>query len=63
MQKNKKTTRKPLFGNNRSHAMNATRRRFNLNFIKVKVKNDDGSIINKKITVREYRTLKKHNKI
>lgn len=59
----KKTTRKPLFGNNRSHAMNATKRRFNLNLLKIKIKNKDGIYETHKVTVREYRTLKKQNKV
>ena len=54
----KATGKKPLFGNRRSHALNATRHMQKLNM--VTVTNEDGS--KSKITAREYRTNKKDSK-
>ena len=50
----KVTTKKPLSGNNRSHALNATKRKQNLNLQTVTV---DG--IKVKLSAREARTFKK----
>jgi len=54
---NLKTTRKPLFGNKRSHALNATNKKQSLNLQTVEV---DG----KKVTMsaREAKKIKKGNK-
>jgi len=46
----------PLSGNNRSHAMNATKRKWNPNLQPVKVA---GKTL--MISTRSLRTLKKHN--
>lgn len=51
-----------MFGQNRSHALNATKRRFNINLQKVSLK------INRvktrmRITTKTLRTLKKNNLI
>ncbi len=54
----KVTSKKPLFGNNRSHALNATRKTWKPNLQKVTL--DDGETI--KISARELRTLKKVEK-
>jgi large subunit ribosomal protein L28 len=54
---NKKTDRKPLFGNKRSHAMNATRKKQKLNVQKTTI---DGKTI--KTTVREAKKTKKDSK-
>ncbi len=51
----KATGRKPLFGNNRSHALNATRKKQGLNLQNVKL--EDGSIV--RLSAREIRTMKK----
>lgn len=48
------TTRKPLFGNKRSHAMNITKRKQKLNIQKITV---DGKKI--KTTVREIKKMRK----
>lgn len=55
---NKVTSKKPLFGNNRSHALNATRRSWLPNLQKVTL--DNGQTI--RISARELRTLKKAEK-
>ncbi len=52
------TSKKPLFGNKRSHAMNATRRAQKPNLQKVKL--DNGETI--MMSARELRTLKKEEK-
>lgn len=55
---NNKTDKKPLFGNRRSHAENATRHTFGLNLQSI--------VINGKkhrLSAREIRSLKKKNAI
>jgi large subunit ribosomal protein L28 len=52
------TDKKPLFGNNRSHALNATRRRQNLNMQQVTLSNGDKVMT----TVREAKKYKKAQK-
>lgn len=52
----KATSRKPLAGNNRSHALNATRRLQKLNLQKVEI---DGKTV--RLSAREIRTLNKAN--
>jgi len=54
---NAKTDRKPLFGNNRSHALNATKKVQGLNKQKVTV---DGKTI--VTTTREAKKLRKESK-
>ena len=49
----KATAKKPLFGNNRSHALNATRRKQNLNMQTVMV--DGKKVV---MSVREAKALK-----
>ena len=52
------TTKKPLFGNNRSHALNATRRNQKPNLQVVTLENG----LKVKLSARELRTLNKVNK-
>lgn len=52
------TSKKTAFGNNRSHACNATRRNWKVNLQKVTL--DNGETI--RISARELRTLKKQDK-
>jgi large subunit ribosomal protein L28 len=54
---NKTTTKKPLFGNRRSHSLRATRHAQKPNLQKVTL--EDGTKV--KLSVRELRTLKKTN--
>ncbi|MBN4089329.1 50S ribosomal protein L28 [Mycoplasma enhydrae] len=54
------TGQKALSGNKRSHALNATRRKFDLNLQKVTVKTDNGSKKTLRVTVKNARTLKKY---
>lgn len=55
----KATSKKPLFGNRRSHALNATRHKQKLNLQNVKL--EDGTTI--RITAREAKKFKKDSKI
>lgn len=55
----KATNRKPLFGNTRSHALNATRRKQNLNMQAVTLNNGEKV----SMTVREAKKLKKDQKV
>lgn len=48
-----------MFGKKRSHAMNTSNRRWNLNLQKVKVE-IDGKMVTTKMSARAYRTLKKN---
>ena len=52
------TSKKPLFGNKRSHALNATRRKQNPNLQKVTLDNGEAIMM----SARELRTLKKTSK-
>ena len=52
------TTKKPLFGNNRSHAMNATRRNQKPNLQVVTLENG----LKVKLSARELRTINKASK-
>ena len=54
----KATSKKPLFGNRRSHACNATKHMQKPNLQKVKL--DNGETI--RMSARELRTLKKTSK-
>ncbi|HAD23879.1 MULTISPECIES: 50S ribosomal protein L28 [Kandleria] len=49
----------PMTGNNRSHALNATRRRWNVNLQKATII-IDGKPTKVKLTARELRTLRKN---
>jgi len=51
----KATNKKPLFGNNRSHALNATRRKQKLNLQKVTTPDGEKVIV----TAREAKKIKK----
>ncbi|WP_027119578.1 50S ribosomal protein L28 [[Mycoplasma] testudinis] len=57
------TNKGPLGGNNRSHAMNITKRRWNLNLQQANVKTDDGKVVKVKVTARTMRTLKKQKRL
>lgn len=54
-----KIKKSPLFGNLRSHALNATRRKQNVNYQKIKL--DDGTSI--VMSARDIRTLKKLSQV
>ena len=56
------TGRGPLSGNNRSHSMRATRRKWNVNLQKVRVI-VDGKPQTIRVSARALRTLKKQNAI
>lgn len=51
----KVTTRKPLFGNKRSHALNATRKKQGVNLQVVRL--EDGTKV--RVSARELRTARK----
>lgn len=57
------TNKGPLFGNTRSHAMNHSRRRWNLNLQTVRITSEDGSKIKIKVSAKTLKTLKKQNKL
>lgn len=52
------TGKKPLSGNNRSHALNATRRKWNVNLQKKSIE-IDGKVKTVRISARGLRTLTK----
>lgn len=52
--------KKMLFGNRRSHSLNATRHQFNVNLITLKLV-INGKKRKVKIAARTFRTLKKNN--
>lgn len=52
-----------LSGNSRSHALNASRRKWNLNLQKIKVMDEDGRVFTIKVSARTLRTLKKQDKV
>ncbi len=54
------TGKGPLFGNHRSHALNANRKKWNVNLQQVKIKDPKtGETIKLKLTAKEMRTLRK----
>lgn len=55
------TGRGPLSGNSRSHAMNSTKRKWNLNLQKVQVMDENGKVMTMKVSARTLRTMKKNN--
>lgn len=61
--KDQLTGKGALSGNKRSHAMNHSKRRWNLNLQTVKMIDANGSIISVKVSARTLKTLKKHNKV
>ncbi|PZW01511.1 50S ribosomal protein L28 [Metamycoplasma auris] len=54
------TGQKALSGNKRSHALNTTKRTFDLNLQKVTVLADNGSKKTVRVTAKNVRTLKKY---
>ncbi|MFA6801053.1 MAG: 50S ribosomal protein L28 [Acholeplasmataceae bacterium] len=52
------TGKSTLFGNKRSHALNATRRTWKSNLQTIRIKDEDGNIKKVKVSAR---ALKKHN--
>lgn len=52
------TGKGPMSGNNRSHSLRATRRRWNVNLQKYKV-NIDGKVVEVRMSARAFRTLNK----
>ena len=52
------TGKGPMSGNNRSHSVRATRRRWNVNIQTYKV-NINGNMVEVKMSARAYRTLNK----
>lgn len=57
------TGKKAMFGNKRSHSLQANRRRWNLNLQTVKIWDNDGNIKKVNVSARTLKKLKKHNKI
>lgn len=53
------TSKKPLFGNKRSHALNATRKKQGVNLQTVTL--EDGTKV--RLSAREIRTMRKNEKI
>ncbi|WMC19680.1 MAG: 50S ribosomal protein L28 [Enterobacteriaceae bacterium PC38] len=54
------TKKKPIFGNNRSHAMNATKKKFNLNLHNHKLwVSKKKKYFNFKITKKGFKIIKK----
>lgn len=56
------TGKKAMSGNNRSHALNATKRKFNLNLQKVTII-EDGQKKSVKVTAKTAKTLKKQGRV
>ncbi|MBR2022203.1 MAG: 50S ribosomal protein L28 [Mycoplasmataceae bacterium] len=56
------TGKKALVGNYRSHAMNATKRKFNLN-LKTVTLLENGKKVTYKVSVKTARTLRKQGRI
>ncbi|AOG60717.1 50S ribosomal protein L28 [Spiroplasma helicoides] len=52
-----------LSGNSRSHAMNANKRKWNLNLQKVQVMDEAGKVMTLRVSARTLRTLKKQNRL
>lgn len=57
------TKKGPLSGNSRSHAMNHSRRVWNLNLQTVVVKDGPGKTKRVKVSAKTLKTLKKQNKL
>ena len=56
------TGKRPMSGNNRSHALNATKRKFNLNLQQVTIM-EDGQKRKVKVTAKTAKTLKKQGRV
>ncbi|ENY69766.1 50S ribosomal protein L28 [Mycoplasmopsis arginini] len=54
------TGQKALSGNKRSHALNTSKRTFDLNLQKVTVKTENGAKKTVRVTAKNARTLKKY---
>jgi len=52
------TGKGPMSGNNRSHSLRATRRRWNVNLQKYRIE-IDGKMVDVRMSARAYRTLNK----
>ncbi|MGL4617273.1 MAG: 50S ribosomal protein L28 [Mycoplasmoidaceae bacterium] len=61
--KDQLTGKGPLSGNKRSHAMNHSKRRWNLNLQNVKIMDCNNKPITVKVSARTLKTLKKQNRI
>lgn len=57
------TGKSAMSGNNRSHALNATKRKWNLNLQKIKVVDETGRVMTIKVSARTLKTLKKRNQL
>ncbi|WP_342268717.1 50S ribosomal protein L28 [Spiroplasma endosymbiont of Aspidapion aeneum] len=57
------TGKGPLSGNSRSHALNANKRKWNLNLQKVTIINENGTPERIKVSAKTLRTLRKNEKI
>ncbi|MCV3728464.1 50S ribosomal protein L28 [Ureaplasma miroungigenitalium] len=55
------TNKKAMSGNTRSHAMNHSRRRWNLNLQYVTIKTENGGTQRVKVSAKTMKTLRKHN--
>ena len=61
--KDQLTGKGPLSGNKRSHAMNLSKRRWNLNLQNVKNMDNNNKPITVKVSARTLKTLKKQNRV
>ncbi|BAC44193.1 50S ribosomal protein L28 [Malacoplasma penetrans] len=57
------TKKRAMTGNTRSHALNHSRRRWDLNLQKVKIYDENNNIVEVKVTARTLKGLKKNNKV
>lgn len=57
------TNKGPLSGNKRSHAMNHSKRVWNVNLQTVEIKDGPKKTKRVKVSTRTLKTLKKHNKL
>ncbi|MBR4486482.1 50S ribosomal protein L28 [bacterium] len=61
--KDELTGKKAMSGNLRSHAMNHSKRRFNLNLQKAIILDENGAKKTIRVTARTKKTLRKDNKL
>lgn len=57
------TNKGPLSGNTRSHAMNHSRRVWNVNLQKVRIQTSDGQTETIKVSARTLKTLRKQGRL
>lgn len=57
------TNKGPLSGNTRSHAMNHSRRVWNVNLQKVRIQTSDGQTQTIKVSARTLKTLRKQGRL